>query len=253
VPLIDIAKLYNGAGIYIIRNTVNSKEYIGQSLNVKVRLMGHLRSTLDRVLYRAFTKYGLANFTVSVIPVEASELNKVEIQLIEARATLVPNGYNATSGGEGTTGWVPSTEFREAVSARRKGTTTSEEVRSKISKALLGHTLSVESRSKLSNSRRGLKMSEDFCNRMSENFANDPKRVAQCRKLAQAKLGTKASISTREKMSHGEVLLWESEAMLPKVFISTAELAAYLELNPATVSRWVRGQRNRLGIVATRR
>ena len=50
-------------GVYLITNTVNSKCYIGQAINLKNRLKSHISNYTnkhyDNPLYRAFNKYGL--------------------------------------------------------------------------------------------------------------------------------------------------------------------------------------------------
>lgn len=59
-------------GIYVIRNKVNDKVYIGQSWNIKSRLADHKRDLRKNKagnihLQRAYNKYGLDNFEFKVI------------------------------------------------------------------------------------------------------------------------------------------------------------------------------------------
>jgi len=94
-------------GIYKITNLINNKLYIGQSKDIQQRWL-HERSrafnpksnTYNTPLSRAFRKYGLENFTFEVIeicPIE--ELDEKEKAYILLYQTLVPLGYNVSSGG----------------------------------------------------------------------------------------------------------------------------------------------------------
>lgn len=98
--------------IYIITNTVNNKQYIGQTIRtIAIRFNGHIsaaKNHLDETyLHRAMNKYGFDNFTVQeVVCVHKNsseelqlELNHLEKYYIEFYNTLSPNGYNLTKGG----------------------------------------------------------------------------------------------------------------------------------------------------------
>lgn len=94
--------------IYIIRNTVNSKVYIGQTtMTVQERFRAHTKSSTLKAkqhykLYTAMRKYGAEKFYVETlleeVPLEA--LNQKEIELIE-KFDSFRNGYNSTPGGDG--------------------------------------------------------------------------------------------------------------------------------------------------------
>lgn len=95
-------------GIYKITNTINNKSYIGQSTNIEKRWNKHKtiftrkkECEYDYPLYRAFRKYGLENFSFSVIEeCKVSELDEKEIFWIDYYDTYY-NGYNQTLGGSG--------------------------------------------------------------------------------------------------------------------------------------------------------
>lgn len=93
--------------IYIIRNKINHKVYIGQTtMCIKDRFKAHIKkSTINNrryKLYNAFRKYGIENFYIELleenIPIE--ELNDREIFYIE-KYDSYENGYNSTKGGDG--------------------------------------------------------------------------------------------------------------------------------------------------------
>ena len=59
-------------GIYKIENLINGKVYIGQSNNIERRFSQHQSSYeqkrfLDKPLYKAFAKYGIENFSFTII------------------------------------------------------------------------------------------------------------------------------------------------------------------------------------------
>lgn len=99
-------------GVYLIINTVNSKCYIGQAINLRNRLKSHISNytnkRYDNPLYRAFNKYGLDKFTYQLLDVleendykEArKQLDILEIKYIETYNSY-NKGYNQTKGGDG--------------------------------------------------------------------------------------------------------------------------------------------------------
>lgn len=94
--------------IYIIRNRVNDKVYIGQTtMDIKERFYAHIKPSTSKrrstyKLYNAIAKYGAENFYVEMlednIPIE--KLDELEIDYI-AKFDSFHNGYNSTPGGDG--------------------------------------------------------------------------------------------------------------------------------------------------------
>lgn len=92
--------------IYKITNTINNKEYIGQTTrNISERWREHKSKSNPSdgtYLHNAIAKYGHENFTIEEIDNCAdSLLNDKEVEWIIIANTYYPNGYNLTSGGEG--------------------------------------------------------------------------------------------------------------------------------------------------------
>lgn len=93
-------------GIYKITNLINGHSYIGQSINIERRWRSHRSYNIDEVghkpLYRAFKKYGLSNFSFTIIEeCDINILNQREQYWISYYDTY-NNGYNLTTGGDGT-------------------------------------------------------------------------------------------------------------------------------------------------------
>lgn len=132
------------AGIYIIKNNINGKCYVGQSVKLRSRIKDHLRNIqnhkLDLPLYRAIWKYGWHNFTLELLesfipdPDITNEelikkLDQLEIKYI-AEYEAYTKGYNCTIGGDyGVLGLKMTPEQRKKVS---------ENTRDLISKGIFG-------------------------------------------------------------------------------------------------------------------
>ena len=92
-------------GIYKITNKINNKCYIGQSIDINRRWLEHKNpNNWDRksILYDAFKKYDIENFSFEIIEECAQEeLNEKEKYWIQYYNSYY-NGYNSTLGGDGT-------------------------------------------------------------------------------------------------------------------------------------------------------
>ena len=177
-------------GIYMIKNMVNSKIYIGQSVDIERRWRRH-RSKLrgndhdNKHLQNAWNKDGESNFEFTIMcECDENQLDTMEIDYIAKLRTYDPDfGYNKTYGGEGCRPTEETKEkLREAnkgennpnygkhlsAEARRKnseahkgknnpmfGKHHSEETKEKLSEALKGRTFSEETKEKMSEAHKG--------------------------------------------------------------------------------------------------
>lgn len=113
------------SNIYVITNKINSKQYVGQSINVEKRWYAHKNSSRydsNIYLYNAMNKHGLDNFIVEIIEsnIPLDEINKREEYWINELNTLRPNGYNLTLGGEGTKGYIMPDDTKSLISNKAK-------------------------------------------------------------------------------------------------------------------------------------
>lgn len=100
--------------IYKITNIINQKIYIGLTTKEKAKeryyqhryLARHLSSQDNSILHKAMAKEGLDNFSFEVIEeIDNVKLPEREQYWIIYYNSKVPNGYNITDGGEGTSGF----------------------------------------------------------------------------------------------------------------------------------------------------
>lgn len=147
----DCSIYQNESGIYIIKNLVNNKIYVGQTTMKFIKRFWHHRWMLannkhdNEHLQKAWNKYGSNNFEFSVVYVRQNNecLNSKEIEYI-TQYNSIQNGYNIQSGGN-----VILCEYIPASSRKRVG-----EINRK---RLLGSKLSEKTKMKMSKSRQGSK------------------------------------------------------------------------------------------------
>ena len=112
--------------IYLRRNKVNGKCYVGQTSNFKQREYNWRclkYSYTNKYIDEDRAKYGLDNWAVEVLTTADNREDAWEIEqrFINDYNTLWPNGYNIAKGGGGSNGVRPSDETRQKLSEERKG------------------------------------------------------------------------------------------------------------------------------------
>lgn len=216
-------------GIYMIKNIVNGKIYIGQAVDIERRWKKH-RSGLrgndhdNKHLQNAWNKYGQENFEFTVIcECDESQLNMMEIDYIAKLKTYDRDfGYNKTYGGdsgrpteetkrktsESLKGRTLSEEHKKNISEAHKGKSFSEEHKKKMSESLKGRTHTEETKKKLSESlkgrtspNKGKSFSEEHKKNISEALKGKPLSEETKKKLSEALKGHTVSEETKIKLS----------------------------------------------------
>lgn len=118
--------------IYLRRNKINNKCYIGQHKYPKFEIDPKYVGS-GKLFRIALNKYGEDNFTYELLDYAESyeELNEKEEYWVEHYNTLVPNGYNLRGGGNGP---KFSIETRQKISLAIKHCWENEEYRKSIRK-----------------------------------------------------------------------------------------------------------------------
>ena len=130
INLRDVTKYRNATGIYMFRNRINGKCYVGQSLKIGKRIREHLCAIHDKnrqySIHRAILKYGIENFDIIILTVFEKcdairkALNTAE-QIYICFYNSFKNGYNETAGGDSTTGRKWTEQQRETMRKKLTG------------------------------------------------------------------------------------------------------------------------------------
>lgn len=150
---------YSTARIYLITNTVNGKQYVGQThLTLHQRWRAHVvavkHSPYCRLLYAAMRKYGVESFRIDQIDEvtgSQADVDAAESRAINQHGTLSPGGYNLRAGGG--RGRVHA-ETKALMSAAHKGKPKSPEHRAAIGAAHKGRRYPPEFSRKIWETRR---------------------------------------------------------------------------------------------------
>jgi group I intron endonuclease len=153
--------------IYIFRNNINDKFYIGETLNLKQRMYSYCRLKKEnRPIIKAIRKYGIENFSFEYYffpNFTKDDLIKLEEEMIKKyKSSVFENGYNIWIKGQNRRGATHSEESRKRRSEIFKGRIITKEWRENISKSkrgekhpMYGKKLSEETKKKMGDSRRG--------------------------------------------------------------------------------------------------
>lgn len=92
--------------IYLIKNDINKKVYIGQSVDAKNRFAQHKSeaslNSNKMLIHKAIRKYGEEHFSLIILESQIENYDERERYWIQYYNSLQPNGYNVCVGGEGT-------------------------------------------------------------------------------------------------------------------------------------------------------
>lgn len=197
----------------------------------------------------------MADFDVCVYLVaELSELGDLEILLIAERKTF-GSGYNSTEGGDGVrqSSWTP--EARERMAEKLRGRSPSHETRERLRVAAIannpgrGVAKSPEQIAKASDSLRRTyaampdrRKSEETRARMviaakSRGSRGPQTEQANFKRSLQLKGRTRPDRAAAARA----VLVWEQEALLPKVFETAVAAAAHYGCHPTHLRQWAAG------------
>ena len=130
-------------GIYLLTNTVNGKQYVGQSWDIQKRWGQHKRAYGRQKISNAIKKYGWDLFDKAIIHIVDNYNDEITLQsALDHYETFYIRkystrefGYNNKDGGHHA---KPSEETKQKMSVAKKGRTFSDEHKSNLSKAHKG-------------------------------------------------------------------------------------------------------------------
>lgn len=130
-------------GIYIIKNNINNKSYIGKDIRLNKRWSVHrgkLRKNIhpNKNLQEDWNYFGEINFSYNILEMcDKESLSKKESEHIKNNNSKYPYGYNMTEG-KGSLGVSRTIETRNKISNTLKGRKHSKERVENIKKAVKG-------------------------------------------------------------------------------------------------------------------
>lgn len=169
------------SGIYIIRNLINSKVYVGSAVCLRKRYRSHLGALIRGAhsnikLQNAVRKYGLQSFSFDLLELcSLADLVAKEQEWLD-RLEVVNTGYNIAPVAGSVFGLKATEETKKKMSIARMGRICSTETRKKISEAHTGmkrthsqkgRVVSADTKARISLANKGRKHSEESRYNMS--------------------------------------------------------------------------------------
>ena len=215
------------SGIYVIRNLVNDKLYVGKSVHIENRWLEH-QSDLGNGrhanihLQRAYDKYGPDNLLHEVLELcEEDVLDSREIYWINHFGGHESERlYNMTAGGEGFAGGHHTEEAKKKIAQAQVGKPPIDaEARAKISEAHKGKVVSAETRERMRQAQLGKKrvFTEEHRRNISEARKGKKMSEEQKQHLREVNTGKKLSEEHRRKISQGNIGRVHSEETRRKI------------------------------------
>jgi len=195
-------------GIYGIRNVANGKWYVGQSVSIAQRKIGHF-SALRRGCHRnehlqfSFLKYGEAVFEFRVLEVVPEDMLDVRERswISFYRSDRGSFGYNLSTGGRLNQRCSPETRRKMSEGARGRGVVYLQELGRRAAAATRGKPLSEEHRKKISEAHKGKQFSVEHRKKLSECAKKRKYSAETRRKLSEAGRRRIQSLETRKKIA----------------------------------------------------
>ena len=88
--------------IYVIKNDINNKVYVGQAIDPQKRFINHCKksSAKNSLIGKAIQKYGKEHFWYEILESQITNYNEREKYWIKYLNSKTPNGYNILDGGD---------------------------------------------------------------------------------------------------------------------------------------------------------
>lgn len=169
--------------IYIIKNKINGKFYIGQTYKTLIERFWEHCAKNNKCYYirNAIQKYGKDNFSIDLLDITSSieKANDLEIFYISKYNSTNRNiGYNICLGGRASNF---SDETKKKISNKIKGRILSDKHKENLSKAHKGKKLSKEHKLNISKSGMGRKVSDTTKELIRDkNLINSIKDINNC-------------------------------------------------------------------------
>ena len=159
------------SGIYCIIHKYSLMCYIGSSVNVRKRLMGHVaasKSAPRQVIARALREFGVDNFDFELIETCSKEnlLGREEFWIKFFNSTV--DGFNVVKNPTDRTDNEIKASTRRRISDSKRGIPRSEETRKKLSEANVGFVVPLSRREQISETLKGRKKTPEHIEKVRQ-------------------------------------------------------------------------------------
>lgn len=257
-------KKFSFSCIYLWRNLINGKVYVGQTVDFYARMKQYLHEDTNRRICMAIKKYGFNNFSVEVLEKDVSreKLTQREQYWIDFYDSANRDvGYNICPMAENTKGYRHREEDKKRMSeiAKKRFKEHPEQIKRGKDNHMFGKKHSEETRNKISQSIMGnqnvkgktWKLSEEICRRMSERMKGKrnglghkcPESVKEhLRRYNKNRIWTE-EMREQSRIAHlnigGKKLMCVETGV---AYESVAEAGRALSKDPSSISKCCRGQ-----------
>jgi group I intron endonuclease len=170
----------NKSGVYMFKNLLNGKQYIGSEINLSERLSSYYSTTYmenalkrsNSHIYRALLKNGHEKLSLTIL--EYCDKEKC-IEREDFYLSSENNEYNINQKAGSPLGRKHYDETKQILSDANKGKTLSDETKKIMSDAKKGHKHSEETNKIMSDVHKGKTHSEETKNKISLSMPNSSK------------------------------------------------------------------------------
>lgn len=233
--------------VYMIRNLVNGKIYIGQTTrSLERRFTLHARHSRQSAISSAIRKYGKESFSIKELCKcrDQDELNRMEELYIERQASMWPSGYNLRPGGNQS----PITEeAKRKIGLANAGRTFEPGVYEKRTAHFRGRTRPDEERKKISESLKGRNITwgDKIAIGTRSALERDPDRRRRFVEAGEPYLSIGRALSLPGESNPNAKLTWDKVREIRRAYrediVSQQALAERFGIKQTAISRVVRG------------
>ena len=210
-------------GIYKIRNCINGKIYVDQSIDIKNRFKQHKyickKNKYNHPLYNAFKKYGIDNFEFIIVEIVD------DIFLLDLREQYWLNhyqscdrdyGYNIALGAKGV---IHTEETKQKIANSHKGSKYSEEAKLNMAVAQKGKIRTEEHKNNISLSNKGHKVSDKVIEIVGNRFRGKQLSKEHREKMSESAKKRSADPEWRKNHSEKMKLNYKNKSQESKILI----------------------------------
>ena len=166
------------SGVYVIKNTVNNKVYIGSAVNIYQRIKDHVKCLKSKnhrnsLLQNHFNKYGMSfYFEVLELCEKENLINVEQFMLNKYMSYERKNGFNINKVASSMLGFKHTDKTKKAWSDKRKGVKLTKEAKINMSKAKSGsnHPKAKLNESDVLEIRENYDSKRNYSKRMAEKY-----------------------------------------------------------------------------------